>query len=210
MFVTIEGIDNVGKTSICKRLKRRLGKDYSVRVVSDPPRISPWALLKPKLLGDKRMTSAARAMILLAARIDAYARVIKSDLRTEDLVLGDRFSDSWFAYQAVANRRHFKSSRKALDFLETLSKSCIENGLLTVPDKTFLIIGDVGETVKRGRRKSATVFDSMRFQRDVQEVYRLLAQRSTKRFEVVESKGRTIAQLTGALDLRIRHLLKNN
>src|SRR6266567_6932432 len=120
MFVTIEGIDNVGKTSLCKILKKRLSTDYSVRQVSDPPGIPPWTRLRSVKLGNKKITPNARALMLLAARVDAYSRTIKPIFRGVDVVLGDRFTDSWVAYQAAMTLEHFKTRDRAISFFERI------------------------------------------------------------------------------------------
>src|SRR2546425_4769347 len=139
MFVSIEGIDSVGKTRICKILARRLSPDYTVTLVSDPPDFAPWDDLRDTLLGDKRIAESARAMVFLAARIDAYSRIIKPEIqqRKKTVILSDRFTDSWFAYQSVKNRPLFRTTEAALMFFESINSTCVRNGLLTMPDKTF-------------------------------------------------------------------------
>jgi dTMP kinase len=207
MFVTIEGIDNVGKTTICNILKRRLSRSYPVRVVSDPTRVPPWASSRHILLGDKRITPTARAMMLLAARIDAYERVIKPALRKGELVLGDRFTDSWLAYQAVMTMGHFRTATNAIRFLKSLNELCMKHRLIGSPDKTFLITADPVETIKRGRGKRPSLFDSIRVQKNVHRNYLRLAKEAGTKIEVIDSRGRSINEVALSLESKIRTFL---
>ncbi len=207
MFISIEGIDNVGKTTICRILKKRLSKSVHVYVIRDPPRIPPWASLRDRILGDKRITSTALAIVLLGLRVDSFNRSVRPRLSRPGLLLADRFNDSWFAYQLPKATKHFKSADKARRFLESINKVCLNNNLLAVPDKTYLILGDVSETVKRGKHKARSVYDSIRIQRQVQRCYLKLARDSNGRIELVDAKNLSIAQIAGILEPRILSLM---
>jgi len=207
LFISIEGIDNVGKTTICKILKRRLSKAFSVYVINDPPRIPPWATLRDVILDDKRISPTALAVVLLGMRVDSFNRSINPRLSREGLLLADRFIDSWFAYQLPRATKHFKSADKARNFLESLNKVCLNSNLAIVPDKTYLILGNVSETIKRGKHKARSVYDSIRIQRQVQRRYLKLAKDSNGRIEVINSKNLSIAQIVGILEPRVRSLM---
>jgi len=207
VFISFEGIDNVGKTTICKILKRRLSKSFRVHVISDPPKIPPWASLRDRILSDKRITSTALAVVLLGMRIDSFNRSVSPRLAKAELLLADRFVDSWFAYQLPKTTKHFKSTHKARKFLESLNTVCLNCNLLVVPDKTYLILGDVSETIKRGEEKARSVYDSMRTQRQVQRTYLKLAKASNGRIELIDSKNLSIAQIAGILEAKIRSLM---
>ena len=210
MFVSLEGIDSVGKTSLCEILSKRLSDDYDVSVVSDPPAIAPWDELRGVLLSDRTIVDGSRAMIFLAARIDAFARIIKPLLRQKTgLILADRFIDSWFAYQSVKNRQLFKSMRAAVGFFTSISSICVNANLLSIPDRTFLITADVATAVKRGKGKTRTVFDDLRFQREVQRVSLRLARMSKERFEIISSKGQPMEEVADIIETRVRRLMKS-
>jgi dTMP kinase len=210
MFVSIEGIDSTGKSDVCRLLSRKLSPDYPVTVVSDPPDFAPWDHLRDTLLGDKRIGESARAMIFLAARLDAYIKIIKPELRNQKrIILSDRFIDSWFAYQSVKNRSLFKTAKAAIGFFETINSTCVRNGLLTMPDKTFLIVGNVAEAVRRSAGKKTTVYDSTPTQRNVHKTYLRLAAASKGRIKIVNSRGRTIDQVGGIIEAQIRSLMRN-
>src|SRR5437899_199895 len=94
LFVSIEGIDNVGKTTICKILKKRLSKSFTVHAISDPPSVPPWRALRDAILGDDRITAMARALVLLGMRVDSFNRSVSPRLTKSGLLLADRFIDS--------------------------------------------------------------------------------------------------------------------
>src|SRR2546422_3622295 len=168
LFISIEGIDNVGKTTTCKILGERLSKSFTVHMISDPPNIPPWSSLRDVILGDNRISATARAVVLLGMRVDSFNRSVRPWIAKSGLLLADRFFDSWFAYQLPRATKHFKTARKARTFLESLNKICLDYGLLAVPDRNFLIIGDGLENTKRGKKKNHSLFWSIQKQRQGQ------------------------------------------
>ncbi len=206
LFISIEGIDNVGKTTICKILEERLSKSFHVHMISDPPDIPPWSSLRDTILGDNRISATARAMVLLGMRVDSFNRSVRPWIAKSGLLLADRFFDSWFAYQLPKATKHFKTARKARTFLESLNTICLHHGLLAIPDRTFLIIGDVSETTKRGEQKTHSVYDSIKTQRQVQRIYLRLAKEAGGRIEVVDSTRLSVADTANILERKIRRL----
>src|SRR5256885_16532922 len=149
LFISIEGVDNVGKTTICKTLEERLSKSFTVHMISDPPNIPPWSSLRDVILGDNRISATARAVVLLGMRVDSFNRSVRPWIAKSGLLLADRFFDSWFAYQLPRATKHFKTARKARTILESLNKICLDYGLLAVSYKTLLVIvGGVARTKK--------------------------------------------------------------
>ena len=208
MFLTIEGIDNLGKTTICKRLVQNLSREYTIRLVSVPPSIEPWSSLRQVILGRRDITSPARAFALLAARIDSYNRVIKPALRKGQLVLGDRFIDSWFAYQTTSLANHLGGWQRTMELLESINQSCVEAGLVEMPDRTYLLLGNPNVTVKRGRNKKRSVYDEIKIQRSVQRNYVRVATRSARRVELIDARKCTIAELVQIIEGKIRRLVR--
>src|SRR2546426_1605606 len=207
LFISIEGVDNVGKTTICKTLEERLSKSFTVHMISDPPNIPPWSSLRDVILGDNRISATARAVVLLGMRVDSFNRSVRPWIAKSGLLLADRFFDSWFAYQLPKATKHFKTARKARTFLESLNKICLESKLLAIPDRTFLIIADVSETTKRGKQKTRSVYDSIRTQRQVQRNYLRLANESNGRIEVIDSNRLSTTDVANILEAKIRALM---
>src|SRR2546428_4698339 len=143
LFISIEGVDNVGKTTICKTLEERLSKSFTVHMISDPPNIPPWSSLRDAILGDNRISATARAMVLLGMRVDSFNRSVRPWIAKSGLLLADRFFDSWFASQLPRATKDFKTARKARTFLESLNKICLDYGLFAGSDLNLFVIRGV-------------------------------------------------------------------
>lgn len=84
MFISVEGIDNVGKSTICDGIKESLeSRNWTVVLVHDPPKEEPWKSWKETIEGNREMRTPARAMLYFAARLDAVARVIQPAFEPE-------------------------------------------------------------------------------------------------------------------------------
>src|ERR671934_92195 len=106
LFVTFEGIEGSGKSTQCARLAKAL-RDRGLRVVETrEPGGTPLAeqirtvLLSPRQsASNEPVTGLCEAYLILAARSQHVAELIKPALEEDSVVLCDRFSDSTLAYQ---------------------------------------------------------------------------------------------------------------
>ena len=101
-FITVEGIEGVGKTTNMDFIHQQLlaaGKDV---VVTREPGGTPLGeairglLLDPEYTG---MDSTCELQLMFAARAEHLARVIRPALEKGQWVLCDRFTDATYAYQ---------------------------------------------------------------------------------------------------------------
>jgi dTMP kinase len=101
-FITVEGIEGVGKTTNIDFIHQQLmaaGKDV---VVTREPGGTPLGeairglLLDPEYTG---MDSSCELQLMFAARAEHLARVIRPALDKGQWVLCDRFTDATYAYQ---------------------------------------------------------------------------------------------------------------
>ena len=101
-FITVEGIEGVGKTTNIEFIHKWLlaaGKDV---VVTREPGGTPLGeairglLLDPQYTG---MDSTCELQLMFAARAEHLARVIRPALEEGQWVLCDRFTDATYAYQ---------------------------------------------------------------------------------------------------------------
>jgi dTMP kinase len=132
MFITFEGGEGAGKSTLARRVFEELKRDKSVIFTREPggtpfgEEIRNWLLHKKD---DIKITARAELFLFLAARAQHIEEVIEPALRAGKIVLCDRFSDSTVAYQGEARGL-------GLDYvLECSDLACMH----LRPDLTFFV-----------------------------------------------------------------------
>jgi dTMP kinase len=132
-FITIEGIEGVGKTSSLAAIERYLAaNDLRPRLTREPGGTAFGERLREQLLNGRHeepIAPEAEALLLFAARAQHLARVIVPALDRGEWVVCDRFTDATFAYQGSGRG-------VSADFLECL-RTGVQRGL--EPDLTLLL-----------------------------------------------------------------------
>jgi len=105
MFITFEGPDGSGKTSVIKEitpwLQQTLGKEILLTREPGGTKIGEEIrelLLRPR---DEKMDGWTEALLFIAARRQHLVDVIIPALKANKVVLSDRFMDSTSAYQGA-------------------------------------------------------------------------------------------------------------
>jgi dTMP kinase len=144
-FIVVEGPEGAGKTTLVRWLANRLRDEGRPVVAVREPGGTPVAEAARKLALKSRhdMSDAAELFLILAARADLVARVIRPALEAGQPVLADRFDLSTLCYQ-VAGRGLDRNDVEAALRLAT-------GGL--VPDLTLVL--DVTVPVGRERQRRA-------------------------------------------------------
>ena len=194
-FISLEGIDNVGKSTAAVKIKQYLeALGHESIVAPDPPHVKPWKSFKPTLLGNIDIKELSRATLYLAARLDSIDRVISPALKKNVFVVADRYIDSWFAYQ-ITSFKKFMNRDKAYRLLYGIHQPLVSAGFIPQPGRTFLIIGDIKEIAKRKKDKHNSVYDSLEKQRKIQENYMWLSKKYKKRIKVINGKNKTLDEI---------------
>lgn len=188
VFVSLEGIDFTGKTTIVRRLGkelRSLGIDPVL--IADPPLMSPWKDIKRELL-DRRnpMAAPAEALIYLAGRVDNVVRIIQPALGKGRVIVADRFNDSWIAYWAPELKGAIGSLESAMSWLSRFDAELRSKGMGALPTRTYLLLDDPRVASQRSPGKVRTKWEKVRTLTEVQEVYVRLAKLHPKRFKVFD------------------------
>ncbi len=104
-FIVVEGPEGAGKSTLVRALGGRLlAEGFQVLTVREPGGTPvAEAARKVALRSRHEMSPAAELFLILAARADLVARVIRPALEAGQIVLADRFDLSTRAYQ-VAGR----------------------------------------------------------------------------------------------------------
>lgn len=106
-FITLEGGEGAGKSTLARGLQARLAECQIGCLVTREPGGSPKAeVIRETLLGGEIAPFGpfAEALMFYAARIDHIDRTIKPAMRRGDWVISDRFADSTRAYQGALGR----------------------------------------------------------------------------------------------------------
>ncbi|MEK6952653.1 MAG: dTMP kinase [Nanoarchaeota archaeon] len=197
-FVSLEGIDGTGKSSIADRICAELiaiGKSpYQTR---DPIRnVEPWQSLYELFEKSDKIDKVSEALFLLSARVDNSQKRLKPALSNNKVVVADRYADSWFAYQSVRLADYFGSEESALDYLISTHEDLVNRKILLEPDKT-IFLRVLPETSLRRVDKRATgttksKYEVPEFQRKVAAQYDIIAQRFPGRIIVVDTEGKDL------------------
>jgi len=105
LFVTLEGGEGAGKSTLARALQAALinrGRDV---VLTREPGGTPGAEEIRNLLvkGDtERWSAMTEALLFYAARIDHVEKIIQPAMARGAIVISDRFADSTMAYQGAA------------------------------------------------------------------------------------------------------------
>ncbi len=101
-FITLEGIEGVGKTSNLRFIKDLLqAAGHNCVVTREPGGTKLGEALRGLLLShsDDNMSADAELLLMFAARAEHLAKVIIPALESGQTVLCDRFTEATYAYQ---------------------------------------------------------------------------------------------------------------
>lgn len=107
LFITLEGGEGTGKSTLARHLARALvGTGREIVVTREPGGTPRAEALREAILAGaaKPLGAAAEALMFYAARQDHLERLIRPALARGAVVICDRFSDSTRAYQGAAGR----------------------------------------------------------------------------------------------------------
>jgi dTMP kinase len=198
-FITVEGIEGVGKTTNIEFIQQRLlaaGKDV---VVTREPGGTPLGeairglLLDPEYTG---MDSTCELQLMFAARAEHLARVIRPALDRGHWVLCDRFTDATYAYQGGGRG----IDTKIIARLEELVQGDFRPGvtlLLDVPVEIGLARAGSRGSLDRFEQEEVDFFDRVR------QSYLDMAGQYTARYRVIDA-SQPLEQVQQQLEVVLR------
>jgi len=180
-FVTFEGIDGCGKTTVSKLVLRRLQKDKVKAVWTCEPTKS-WLGAAVKRGWDEKVGVFTESFLFMADRAE-HVDEICGLMGKGKTVLCDRYIDSTLAYQAAGVDDDLTSGM--MDWLRRTHMP-----FLLLPDLTLYIrvTPETGLSRMSGR-KGRTKFEKLAFLRKVARNYDVLADAEPKRIKVVDGSG---------------------
>ncbi len=194
-FITIEGIDGAGKTTLAMALRDELARARPVQLLREPGGVVLSERIRD-LVKDPELRCGPRAEALLyaAARAQLVEERLRPLLAEGRWVLLDRFVDSSLAYQGVG---------RGLGVAQVAALNAFATGGLT-PDRTLLLRVDpaIGRARQEGREGEPDRLEreDMRFFREINDAYDELAAHEPRRIRVIDADADQQSVLRAALD----------
>jgi len=208
-FLTIEGIEGVGKSTQIARISRILSERAIDHVVTREPGGTPLAeairdlVLSPRA---EALPQAAELLLMFAARAVHLQNLIEPSLAAGRWVLCDRFTDATYAYQGAGRGL----AEDSISRLEALVQGARR------PDLTLLLDVPVEVGLQRARARNAggaavrvpqDRFETEReeFFERVRAAYLARAAAEPRRVAVIDGRGpaeEVTAQITAVLRSR--------
>ena len=188
LFITLEGGEGSGKSTQIRALQNWLSEvmPKTELVISREPGGTPSAEAIRQLLvtgAADSMTAKTEALLMLASRVEHIERLIAPALARGAIVICDRFSDSSFVYQTIADNSF------DVGVLRDLHHASIGD---FVPDITFLLDLAPEEGLTRAGSRDEQIearFESkgLAFHKQVSASYKALAANESNRFSVIDA-----------------------
>lgn len=181
MFITFEGIEGSGKSSLIAQLKKYFKSSKLEAFFSKEPGGTDLGkeirkiLLNPKYSFDP----TSELLLLLADRAEHVQKIIRPNLQKNKLIFCDRYLDSTLAYQGSGrnlDKKIIKEMFKVLDF--------------PIPDLTILLDVPVQIGLSRARKRNKLdrfEKEDLNFHENVRRSYLDLAKNDSKRIVIFDS-----------------------
>lgn len=202
-FITIEGIEGVGKSTAVKFIEEYLIRaKQSVVVTREPGGTFLAEKIRQILLTpvEEIMDPNTELLLMFAARAQHLANVILPALQAKKWVISDRFTDATFAYQGAG--RHIDRSH-----IEILDR-WIVNSLR--PTKTFLLDAPVEIGLARAKHRGPQdriEQEKLEFFERVRSGYLERAAADATRFGIIDAT-QSLEQVQSELRQHLDELIK--
>ena len=202
-FITIEGIECVGKSTNAKFIENTLNKKgYKTLVTREPGGSGVGEKIRNILLFENKDTLSpmTELLLLFAAREKHINEIIKPALRQGTWVICDRFTDASFAYQGFGREMGFDK----VNALKSLIQKDFEPELTILLDAPLEIITSRRKLNPNDRFESE---DKAFFER-VRNGYLELANIFDERVKVIDA-SKNIQEVQDQILILINDLVRN-
>jgi len=200
MFITFEGGEGTGKTTLIKEIAKALSLSYPVVTTREPGGSMITEAIRDIILNPKYsgVTPYTEALLLAASRAQHLDEVIIPALKDDKIVLCDRYLDSSMAYQAYARDLGF-------DFILSINDYAVRN----MPNLTFYI--DLDPEIGLSRIANRVKYDRLdqetfEFHQKVRQGYLQLVDMYPKRIVLIDGTA-SLDAITEKMMKHIRSIL---
>ena len=183
MFISFEGTEGVGKTTLIRKIHQYFEQQGKEVVLTREPGGTPAAeQIRSLLLAvnhDEQMSHDTELLLIYAARAQHLQQVIVPALEAGKIVLSDRFTDASFAYQCAGRGLNE-------DKLLLLNANFVSR----MPDFTFWLDAPIEIGMNRARARGELdrfEQDKVTFFEKVRAGYATLAERHPERIKSLDA-----------------------
>lgn len=204
LFITVEGPEGAGKSTVLSELHHQLEQDgFDVVLTREPGGVSIAEQIREVILNTKNteMDKRTEALLYAAARRQHLVEIVIPALSAGKIVMCDRFIDSSLAYQGNARGIGME---EVLD----INQFAIEDKM---PDLTLYFDIDPEEGLKRiskhsGREVNRLDLESVEFHTSVREGYQKVIRQYPDRIRVVDASKSKEEVINDAYEIVTRYL----
>ncbi|WP_278926838.1 dTMP kinase [Staphylococcus auricularis] len=201
-FITFEGPEGSGKTTVMKRVAEKLSDTYDVVLTREPGGVPTGEQIREILLEGDAIDERTEALLFAASRREHLVGKVLPALEKGQVVLCDRYVDSSLAYQGYARGIGMKE-------VEAINAFAINH---VYPDLTvYLDVSvEVGQARIQQNQRSQNRLDreTRQFHEKVVEGYQQIIQRDSARFAVVDADQEIATVVATTYDAIIKYLEK--
>ena len=182
-FITVEGIEGVGKSTICHTITQYLHQqNFPVIQTREPGGTPIGEAIRQVILNDysHAMANMCELLLMFAALAQHIEQVISPALAHNQWVLSDRFSDASFAYQGAGRG----IALEKISQLETLVQNDLRPGLTFLLDAPVEIA--LNRLLVRGKLDRIEQEKSSFFER-IRLGYLQRAQSQPERYRIIDA-----------------------
>jgi len=207
VFITIEGPEGAGKTTIIQMLARQLEQyGYNVVQTREPGGIDIAEQIRHVILAKENtaMDPRTEALLYAAARRQHLVEKVKPALEQGAIIICDRFIDSSLAYQGFARGL-------GVDEVFSINQFAIED-MMPVLTLYFDIDPELGLrriNQHKGREVNRLDLETIDFHQRVREGYLQLVERFSDRIQVVDA-SKPVDEVYSAALMKIKAILSVN
>lgn len=193
MFITVEGLDASGKTTLVKKLTEYLSINWpnlqyiSTREPGGKDLVEAEKIRQIILDNKSILSDVSEALLYTASRRIHLERVIWPALKEKKLVICDRYTDSFHAYQGYARGLGYEYTKKMTDLVMT------DSNISATPNITIFL--DFQPEKRISRLQNCDIIsendrlenEDLEFHKKVYNGYKELIKKDPERFIVIDA-----------------------